>query len=440
VFQCTSAATTFPRSQEWSTLVSKKSHSDGKAKRDVLLRRERTAYSGQFAITSSVTSESSNLTSAATASAATATALAHLETNQIRDHESVSSSLEMPYSQLEGDEKEVHRQICSSMSDITTGQWNSEGLWVPTHCQMHIFNTAQTRECLSKRNLIFSGDSLLRNIASSLTNLIGVNASSWPSWGQRDTEYLLGRARVDSADFSVWWTPSAFFQTPAQTGAKLGMTRSVVVLSVGVWDMGEYFRGVDAWRKGIESFLRATLEQMRADSDIWVLQIHKLWPNRCNQSLPRHKLDLCVNSNSDERSHLFRDALSDAVACVAVESPKKQRIRMFSTFGMTNTAFAQGDGEDAVHYGKRTTDMEAQLLLNAICFDEQPNARSYFVGEEFGICKNVGLPDPMVSAAQLELDVQKVARVDAMQTAAARTATAGDMTAHTYESWLRKDP
>jgi hypothetical protein len=286
---------------------------------------------------------------------------------------------------------------------------------------MRMFGTVDARECLSKRNWIFSGDSLLRNIASSVAGLLGVNASSWPMWGQSATEYLLGRARIDSADFSVWWTPSAFFQTPAQTGAKLGMKRSTVVLSIGVWDMGEYFRGVAAWLEDVESFLKATLEQMQEDSDLWVLQIHKLWPNRCKPSLPKHKLDLCVNSNSDGRSDLFRKALSDAVACVAAETPK-QRIRMFSTFDMTNTTFAQSDGEDAVHYGKRTTDMEAQLLLNAICFDERSNAGSDFVGDECGACQN-------------DVNGQEVALAQVLQITAA-----GDATAHSYESWLWHGP
>ena len=149
-----------------------------------------------------------------------------------------------------------------------------------------------------------------------------------------------------SIGLNTYWTPSVFFQ---QCSSKHGST---IIISETVWDMGTYFRGVDAYEKSLRKILNVNLKG--TERVIW-FKLHKLHRERplCRES-PR-----CYETNTPEKEEKFRE--------IGVRVARESGAEIFDTYGVTNTTFSALDGPDAVHYFNTTTGVELDILLNMIC-------------------------------------------------------------------------
>jgi len=115
-----------------------------------------------------------------------------------------------------------------------------------------------------------------------------------------------------------------------------------------------------------------------------VFGLHKVWTDRCKKlGTP------CTLCNSEPKEQLFQTAIEIAAACAHAE--------FFNTYGLTNTYRARLDGIDALHYGRNTSWMESQVLLNSIC---EPDLEPVEFPPPVGDCLNYGFDKQLAEAGE----------------------------------------
>ena len=267
---------------------------------------------------------------------------------------------------------------CRSLAELSSGAWQG-GEWRPHACSYSpLFQpsgAARLRECLGRRRVGFYGDSTLRNIASlvvqrALGPELGPGAAAkFESWAP-GPQYRCGGVTWPwpgaSGGAEMWWTPSAYFQHPADVGSM--HTDDLSVVSIAAWDVGTYYKGQRAWFKSMSALLEAAAtKRLAAGKTLHVMHVHRFWSSRCtvkhDTEEGRHNTEICRTSNSLERNLQFRAALAAAVSCVRA---KGLPVVVVDTFPVTDTAFAESES-DGVHFEATTTAMEAELLLQAAC-------------------------------------------------------------------------
>ena len=230
----------------------------------------------------------------------------------------------------------IEGNICTNIDDMNDGNWY-DNAWVPKSCRLRIFEPVMISKCLKHNEVAFCGDSLLRNIALKIGKRIDPMIKFENTWGDQSFP-LIG--------LHTCWTPSVFHQQCKSTSG------STIIISEAVWNMGrgEYFKGGDAY----EASLRSVLSRFKGKRVIF-FGLHKLHRERpaCRKS-PK-----CYESNSAEKEIKFRE--------IGLKVAQESGVELFDACGVTNTLYAEIDGDDAVHYGSNTTSVEANVLLNLLC-------------------------------------------------------------------------
>ena len=211
--------------------------------------------------------------------------------------------------------------------------------------------------------MLFSGDSLLRNVFNSMCTFawktpIDCRGSMHEPPQPRD---FSGPGRY----LSFHWAPSVYYQQPTH----LIPTHDCAVMSMAVWDMGTYSRGVDAYGDALDQNMRAWVGAANR-SQFWVgssksgwlpktelfwFRLHSLHPDRCgNQS----SMCFLANSPSNQQAHRH---IADKLA-------KRHGIHVIDTHRVTSTREAAADGVvgDAVHFGPKTTRREADEVFRVL--------------------------------------------------------------------------
>ena len=130
---------------------------------------------------------------------------------------------------------------CSNLDSLTMGSWNvTTKSWVPSHCFYNEAVSFQYTSCLNNKTISFYGDSTLRNIVNETLKLAKVDDEiKLKTWGE-GPHYIVGggKMRGDSSrgEIKMYWTPSAYYQKPAEIPSRLDLD-DVAVISIGVWDM-----------------------------------------------------------------------------------------------------------------------------------------------------------------------------------------------------------
>lgn len=115
------------------------------------------------------------------------------------------------------------------------------------------------------------------------------------------------------------------------------------------------------WYLKMNSLLAAAV-QKRGGKPLFVMNIHNLYPHKCEGDDVR----ICQQCNTNEATLAFREALQSAVECV--RSKGYTNLHLIDPFGITNNTFAM-ERSDGVHYDNLVTRMEMELLLAAVCLD-----------------------------------------------------------------------
>ena len=269
------------------------------------------------------------------------------------------------------------RPSCHDMDldSLTKGEWDeTSNIWKPNACQHIPFKTSDIQQCIAKKQITFYGDSLLRNIANELIAITlgghDKRTGKLETWAT--SPYLLGGGSMKGGGgggkIAMYWTPSAYFQTPSSVGSGSMEQDDVSIIGIGAWDMGTYFRGVNPWHDKMKALLTAAAKK-RNGKPIFVMHLHKLYSSKCkrvhntDQGLRNYKI--CQASNGDDMVQKFRSALEHAVQCVRGNGFKN--VYLLDTFGITNSTFAEKHSDDGVHYDNLVTQMELEVLMSGVC-------------------------------------------------------------------------
>ena len=146
--------------------------------------------------------------------------------------------------------------------------------------------------------MLFSGDSLLRNIFIAMCSF---------SWGDPiDCSGIMHHSKdysTPNRSLYFQWAPSVFYQQPTQ----LIHRHTCAVMHMGVWDMGTYYRGEQTWKNQLTQNVRAW-KHYSGNTKLFWLRLHKLYPDR--DSCKREPK--CFLSNTREREQIFRQ-ISDKI-------------------------------------------------------------------------------------------------------------------------------
>ena len=265
---------------------------------------------------------------------------------------------------------------CANLNEQTNGSWNDEtNKWHSSSCTFTPFVKPSLDSCLANKQISFYGDSTLRNIANSLLRASNATNIELSTWAGADVKYKCGGGTFgQNARMAMWWTPSAFYQTPPAVGTM--STDDISVISISVWDMGEYYRGVNSWFTSMRNIIQRAANA-RNGRPLYILNLHRVYKSKCqlkhDTDEGRNKLKLCLNSKCDDLMFGFRDSIAAAVKCA--QNNGYTNVRLVDTFGVTDSPFAEQQS-DGVHFKGEVTDMELQVLMSAICNGlEQANGR-----------------------------------------------------------------
>ncbi len=256
---------------------------------------------------------------------------------------------------------------CANLNELTKGSWNDEtNQWLPSSCTFTPFVKSSLDSCLANKQISFYGDSTLKNIAGSL--LISSNATNieMSSWAGADVKYKCGGGTFGhNSRMAMWWTPSAFHQSPPSVGTM--SEDDISVISISVWDMGTYYRGVNSWFTRMRNIIQRAANA-RNGRPLYILNLHRVYKSKCllkhDTDEGRKNLKLCLNSKCDDLVFGFRDSIAAAVKCA--QNNGYTNVQLVDTFGVTDSPYAE-QRSDGVHFNGEVTDMEMQVLMSAIC-------------------------------------------------------------------------
>ena len=92
-----------------------------------------------------------------------------------------------------------------------------------------------------------------------------------------------------------------------------------------------------------------------------------------------------MTTSSPSTAQAFQEAVSCVAACAAPSSSGNGGAIFVNTLSFTNMPKAMADGDDAVHYVRNTTSMEATHLANVLCRNDgfaQRQKRNYGCSED----------------------------------------------------------
>lgn len=256
---------------------------------------------------------------------------------------------------------------CSDLDMLTTGTWNqATKQWQPKKCSFTTFDKTMVDQCLGNKSISFYGDSTLRNIANELIRLEEATITL-DTWAPGPFYRNGGGSISNNGKMAMWWTPSAYFQQPARVGTL--ETDDISIISIGVWDMGQYYRGINSWFTAIHNVLLGAAEKRkRNNGPVYVMHLHRIYASKCRlkntDAKGQRNFQLCQECNKEEAMFAFRDALAAAVKCV--QAAGYNNLHLVDTFGITDSSFAE-EQSDGVHFHEDVTNMELQVLLAAIC-------------------------------------------------------------------------
>jgi hypothetical protein len=293
-------------------------------------------------------------------------------------------------------------KTCEYSEGIAPGDWIAPDRWKPraSECEYANYTDTEFGTCmaLKYRRLAFFGDSLLLNVFIDLTRrleraghgTLGRRSSNFYSPGGRQ-EFIFNRTSSSSSPLSFtldkdnenvtktggggdddrrrlvfWWTPSSFHANIHQYEKGFDALDGAV-FGMAAWDMGTYFRGANAFR---DRFSDIVNDASGRGVPTFVFGLHKLWRERCED--PKGP---CARCNTAGKERAFREAVGHAATCGASRSSSSSSARgkeranviLVDTYGFTDTPEAMADGEDALHYGKDITSMEATHFANVMC-------------------------------------------------------------------------
>eukprot|EP00985_Skeletonema_marinoi_P032939 scaffold40046_cov161-Skeletonema_marinoi.AAC.1 len=133
-------------------------------------------------------------------------------------------------------------------------------------------------------------------------------------------------------------------------------TDDVSIISISVWDMGTYYRGVNPWFVAMKKIILEAAKKRR-NKPLYVMNLHNIYASKCtlknDNDQGRKALKLCQECNKMDAMFAFRDAIASAVRC-AVKEDGYHNVYLIDKFGVTNSSFGE-EHSDGVHFSSEVT-------------------------------------------------------------------------------------
>eukprot|EP00980_Cylindrotheca_fusiformis_P018558 scaffold6148_cov127-Cylindrotheca_fusiformis.AAC.5 len=267
---------------------------------------------------------------------------------------------------------EMDETTCSDLESLTSGRWNNATQTFERYssCSFEPFPTGEEFvKLIENKSIGFYGDSTLKNIAIQIIQRTNITMEEpMGTWGPSEKGYLCGGIDVGQhGSLKMYWTPSVYYQPhPIIPSFR---TNDISIISIGVWDLGVLYRGVDAWYQPMMNMLGKAVAA-RQGKPLYIMNIHGIYASGCrlkrNDTAAMVRLNICQQCNSKQSLLEFRSALQTAVACTnaAAAAPV---VQIIDTFGVTSyeDPFVE-PRSDGLHYDPVVTSMEADIVLAAI--------------------------------------------------------------------------
>ena len=243
--------------------------------------------------------------------------------------------------------------LLSASRSVLGGRWIGDQ-WVLGSCKWRTFTKEMATDCLKNKNILFAGDSHLREQFVSMISFMSQPRSIFETTKfQHDREYKLG-----NSTFSFWWTNSAFFAPPDKK--KSNFKADIMYASLYLADFGSFYLGITEFVYAVDASVKALLHRYPHSRLIWQLP-HALHPHKTHN-------DWFV-MNGFEQQKQFRQELYAKL----VQIPEYgHRFFIFDPWDMTSTR--HGSSSDGNHYfqnGKRfggpVVFSKVQIVLNLMC-------------------------------------------------------------------------
>ncbi len=226
--------------------------------------------------------------------------------------------------------------------------------WVPSNCKWRKYTKGATIDCLKDKNILFAGDSHLREQFVSLVSFMSQPRNVFQTTKfQQDRQYKVGRS-----NFFFWWTNSAFFAPPDKK--KSHFRPDIMYASLYLADFGSFYLGVSEFVYATHASVTALLNKYPHTRLIWQLP-HAIHPHKT------HKDWFVMNGFEQQRQ--FRQQLYRKL----VQIPEfGDRFFLFDPWDMTSTR--HGSSSDGNHYFQRGKSFggpvvfsKVQIVLNLMC-------------------------------------------------------------------------
>ncbi|KNC80171.1 hypothetical protein SARC_07464 [Sphaeroforma arctica JP610] len=182
---------------------------------------------------------------------------------------------------------------------------------------------------ITKQSILWAGDSLLRNVYSALCRR--------HLWDEECEGSMVTNKLASDRSVAFHWAPSVYYQQPTAL-LNTGHYDKLVV-SMGAWDLGKYFKSVDNWCDTLDRRMREwTVAAERSNTSVYWFRLHATYGETC---APDNKD--CREANDPQR-------VSDFRAC-ANASALAHNVAVIDTLELTeglDPAVGYGPGE-AVH-------------------------------------------------------------------------------------------
>eukprot|EP00944_MAST-04C_sp_MAST-4C-sp1_P015221 g15221.t1 len=243
--------------------------------------------------------------------------------------------------------------LLSASQSVLGGRWIGDQ-WVLNNCKWRSFTKEMATDCLKTKNILFAGDSHLREQFVSLTSFMSQPRSIFKNTKfQADRQYKVG-----SSTFSFWWTNSAFFAPPDKK--KSDFKADIIYASLYLADFGSFYLGVSEFVYAVDASVKALLQRYPNVRLIWQLP-HAIHPHKT------HKDWFIMNGFIQQKQ--FRQHMYAKL----VQIPEYgHRFFLFDPWDMTSTRY--GSSSDGNHYfqngkqfGGPVVFSKVQIVLNLMC-------------------------------------------------------------------------
>ncbi|RUS34514.1 hypothetical protein BC938DRAFT_480047 [Jimgerdemannia flammicorona] len=299
--------------------------------------------------------------------------------------------------------------------------------WEPDQCQYHPFTRTEVGQCLLDRHIIVSGDSLLRNILTTILRHIIPTFDWGDGLMQKDQREIIHLLNYETNEFMghvafhFLWTPSVWSFGPKwieRGGADVSWLRpkgssdepvikgnwpgderasmlaptddgqtdhnssqstsefdqfpifDTIALSMGIWDMSFFNLGLNPFHFRLTGALHDTVANLHFKST------PTTWPRAKVYFADLHKLhsDLCTNDvftncNTDVRQFWWREAQRKSRVCLPHCFGSTDHIEVLDNYDMTNTEYARTQTPDGIHYEQPVNFLQSMVWLNGLCHD-----------------------------------------------------------------------